>query len=89
MNPLTKLALGAMGRLRPKPALGDAAPSITLPAPETSGGLPLMEAIEAPLAARIRAHRTAAAAAVEPAVGCQRRQPFGRRPHGAFGDACE
>ena len=45
MNPLTKLALGAMGRLRPKPALGDAAPSITLPAPETSGGLPLMEAI--------------------------------------------
>ena len=45
MSTLTKLALGAMGRLRPKPALGDAAPSITLPAAENSGGLPLMEAI--------------------------------------------
>ena len=45
MNTLTKLALGAMGRLRPKPAQGDAAPTITLPAPSKAGGLPLMEAI--------------------------------------------
>jgi nitroreductase len=45
MNTLTKLALGAMGRLRPKPAQGDAVPTIALPAPDQSGGLPLMEAI--------------------------------------------
>lgn len=45
MNTLTKLALGAMGRLHPKPPLGDAAPQITLPAPDRSGGLPLMQAI--------------------------------------------
>jgi nitroreductase len=45
MSTLTKLALGAMGRLRPKPAQGDAAPRIVLPAPEKTGGLPLMEAI--------------------------------------------
>lgn len=45
MSTLTKLALGAMGKLRPKPARGDAAPSLALPAPETTGGMPLMEAI--------------------------------------------
>jgi SagB-type dehydrogenase family enzyme len=45
MSTLTKLALGAMGRLRPTPAKGDAAARIALPAPETTGGLPLMEAI--------------------------------------------
>lgn len=45
MSTLTKLALGAMGRLRPIPAKGDAAPRIALPAPDRSGGLPLMEAI--------------------------------------------
>jgi nitroreductase len=45
MSALTKLALGAMGRLRPKPATGDAPPRIVLPAPERTGGLPLMEAI--------------------------------------------
>jgi nitroreductase len=45
MNTLTKLALGAMGQLRPKPALGDAMPKIALPAPVTTGGLPLMEAL--------------------------------------------
>jgi hypothetical protein len=45
MNTLTKLALGAMGRLRPKPAHGDAAPKIALPAPDQRGGLPLMEAL--------------------------------------------
>jgi nitroreductase len=45
MSTLTKLALGAMGRLRPRPAQGDAAPKIELPAPEKTGGMPLMEAI--------------------------------------------
>jgi nitroreductase len=42
---LTKLALGAMGRLRPKPAQGDATPRIALPSPDKSGGLPLMQAM--------------------------------------------
>ncbi len=45
MSTLGKLALGAMGRLRPKPAPGDAAPNIALPPPEKTGGLPLMEAL--------------------------------------------
>lgn len=45
MNTLTKLALGMMGRLRPKPAVGDAATSIALPPPAKHGGLPLMEAL--------------------------------------------
>ena len=45
MNTLTKLALGAMGRLRPKPVRGNAAPDIALPAPDKAGGIPLMEAI--------------------------------------------
>lgn len=45
MNTLTKLALGMMGALRPKPAVGDSANSIALPPPVTEGGLPLMEAL--------------------------------------------
>jgi len=45
MTTLTKLALGMMGALRPKPARGDSATSISLPPPETNGGLPLMEAL--------------------------------------------
>ena len=45
MNMLTKLALGAMGRLRPVPAKGDAVPTIALPAPDRTGGMPLMEAL--------------------------------------------
>jgi len=44
MSMLTKLALGAMGRLRPSPAKDNATPTIALPAPETAGGIPLMEA---------------------------------------------
>jgi hypothetical protein len=32
LNTLTKLALGLMGQLRPQPAAGNAAHSITLPA---------------------------------------------------------
>jgi len=45
MSTLTKLVLGAMGRLRPQPATGDAAGSIALPPPATRGGLPLLEAL--------------------------------------------
>jgi len=45
MSTLTKVALGMMGQLRPKPALGAAAPSIPLPAPEKRGGMPLLEAL--------------------------------------------
>lgn len=45
MNTLTKLALGMMGALRPKPAAGNAATSISLPPPQKQGGLPLLEAL--------------------------------------------
>ncbi len=45
MSTLTKLALGMMGRLRPRPATGDSNPSIALPPPEKLGGMPLMEAL--------------------------------------------
>ena len=45
MSTLTKLALGMMGKLRPKPAIGDAAPQIALPVPQKDGGMPLMEAL--------------------------------------------
>jgi len=47
MSTLTKLALGLMGRLRPAPALGDGAATLALPAPDRSGGLPLMAALAA------------------------------------------
>lgn len=42
---VTKFALGMMGRLRDRPAIGDAAVTIALPAPEARGGMPLMEAL--------------------------------------------
>ena len=45
MSTLTKVALGVMGKLRPQPAKGDSTTSISLPPPETRGGLPLMEAL--------------------------------------------
>jgi nitroreductase len=45
MSTLTKLALGAMGRLRPRPPHGDAATTITLPPVEKHGGLPLLDAL--------------------------------------------
>jgi nitroreductase len=45
MSTLTKLALGMMGRLRPKPTLGTAATSIRLPAPDKHGGMPLLDAL--------------------------------------------
>lgn len=42
MNTVGKLALGMMGRLRPKPITGDAVPTIALPPPDSAGGRPLM-----------------------------------------------
>lgn len=45
MNMLSKLALGMMGQLRPRPAKGNSPTSIVLPAPDKTGGLPLMEAL--------------------------------------------
>jgi SagB-type dehydrogenase family enzyme len=45
MNTLTKLVLGMMGQLRPKPLKGNTVTTISLPPPEKSGGLPLMEAL--------------------------------------------
>lgn len=45
MSTLTKLALGMMGALRPKPARGDSAAAIALPLPQTHGGQPLLEAL--------------------------------------------
>ncbi|UTD29788.1 SagB/ThcOx family dehydrogenase [Bradyrhizobium sp. WD16] len=45
MNTLTKLALGMMGRLRPKPPRGEGAAHLALPPPAKSGGMPLMDAL--------------------------------------------
>lgn len=45
MSTITKLALGVMGQLRPRPTRGDARRSIKLPAPDKRGGLPLMQAL--------------------------------------------
>jgi len=45
MSMAAKLALGMMGRLRAKPATGHAESTITLPAVDPHGGMPLMEAL--------------------------------------------
>nr|WP_297355783.1 SagB/ThcOx family dehydrogenase [uncultured Caldimonas sp.] len=45
MNTLTKLVLGAMGALRPRPALGDATRTILLPPAQRELGVPLMQAL--------------------------------------------
>jgi nitroreductase len=47
MTTVAKVALGMMGRLRPKPAAGDSAATIALPAVTPHGGMPLMEALGA------------------------------------------
>ncbi len=52
MSTLTKLVLGAMGKLRPRPAAEAAAGTIALPAADKSGGLPLMQALAARRSAR-------------------------------------
>ncbi len=46
MNTLTKLALGLMGQLKPKPALVDDAETLVLPPPHENGGMPLFEALK-------------------------------------------
>lgn len=45
MNTLTKLALGLMGQLQPRPASGPAGEAMPLPPPSTGGGLPLFDAL--------------------------------------------
>lgn len=45
MNTLTKMALGLIGQLKAQPAVGDAASTTYLPAANTTGGLPLMQAL--------------------------------------------
>lgn len=45
MSVLSKLALGMMGKLRPEPAKGVSATSISLPPPTKHGGIPLMDAL--------------------------------------------
>ncbi len=47
MNTLTKLALGVMGQLRPRPAMGEGAQAVDLPGPARVGGMALMDAIAA------------------------------------------
>lgn len=46
MNTLTKLALGMIGQLKPEPAEGYAVSTLPLPPAQTSGGLPLMLALQ-------------------------------------------
>jgi len=45
MNTLTKMALGMIGSLKPRPAQGDASQWLALPEPDRAGGMPLMQAI--------------------------------------------
>jgi SagB-type dehydrogenase family enzyme len=45
MNALTKMALGLIGQLKPAPAAGYAESTLVLPAPQTTEGLPLMQAL--------------------------------------------
>jgi SagB-type dehydrogenase family enzyme len=57
MSMLTKLALGAVGRLRAKPLAGDADSAIPLPPPDKAGGAPLMQALARRQSAREFASR--------------------------------
>lgn len=47
MNTLTKLALGVLGQLGPRPAREPGAQRIELPAPRQLGGMPLLQALQA------------------------------------------
>ena len=47
MNTLTKLALGMIGQLRPQHAMGDASQQLALPPAQTTGGMPIMDALHA------------------------------------------
>lgn len=46
MNILTKLALGALGQLHGQPPSGEALGELPLPPAQTTGGLPLMQALQ-------------------------------------------
>jgi nitroreductase len=46
MNTLTRLGFGPMGQLVVRPARGDSASTLVLPPVSSSGGLPLMEALQ-------------------------------------------
>lgn len=46
LSTLTKLVLGMMGQLRPKPAKGPASKVIDLPTPRMEGGMPMLEALQ-------------------------------------------
>ena len=59
MNPLTKMALGLIGQLRPEAPTGDGTPVVVLPPPDRAGGVPLMHAL-----ARRQSARTFAPAAL-------------------------
>ncbi len=80
MNTLTKMALGLIGQLTPKPAQGDAVQVLSLPPPQTAEGMPLMQALRerqsrrefdpAPLEPQILSNLMWAAAGVNrPALG--------------------
>lgn len=45
MNTLTKMAMGLIGQIKPKPIEGDAETTTYLPAANVTGGLPLMKAL--------------------------------------------
>ncbi len=45
MSTLTRLALGAMGKLRPKSPTGDTSVNVVLPPPEKHGGLALLDSL--------------------------------------------
>lgn len=45
MNTLTKLALGLMGQLRPRPPIGARAPTLDLRPPRRRGGRPLLQVL--------------------------------------------
>lgn len=63
MSSVSKLVLGAMGRLRPRPARGESPERIELPAPERTGGMPLLDAL-----AKRRSSREFSRADLPPAV---------------------
>ena len=45
MNTLTKMAMGLIGQIKPKPIVGDAVTTTYLPAANITGGVPLMKAL--------------------------------------------
>lgn len=56
MGTLTKIALGLIGRARARPGSGQAAARVALPAPDTRGGIPLMQALARRHSSRVFRH---------------------------------